>query len=296
MNQKTKRRIRTVLQMFGLENAARSVYRRGVQYRLEQRFGNQSEIEITVHNTKVRFATRDLYSKRMFLALQTASYEGAITQILAERMAKSRCFVDVGAHVGYYTCIASKIMRNGTVFAFEMDEDNLALLNQNIILNQCENVIVVQAAVTNVAGEVKYIKDTSKASSGFGLSVDQVRDQKYGTLVTVEGLVLDEYFETRPTTIPDLVKIDVEGAELQVLEGMKNLLDTVKPELFIEVHPEKILAFNTTVDSVVTLLLDAGYVVHEILKTLSAENVHELHLVGRDTRITENSILYAHKS
>lgn len=290
MKQKHKRLIREVLQTAGLEKPARFIYRKWSQYLLYQRYGNLQQVEIEVESVKVLFATEDLYSKRHLLSNRDDIYEAHITDLITHYMKTCKCFVDVGAHLGYYTCIASKLAPQAQIYAFEMDSQNFELLTKNIALNQAQNVDAYQVAVTNSNNEVQYIKETDSPSSGFELSNNPERDSRYGSLVSVKGVSLDAFFRDK-LLMPDLVKIDVEGAELQVLEGMRHLLQTANPQIFLEIHPEKILNFNATVAQVLDLLFSAGYEIYEHDK-LKSDSMHRL---STASVVSQNNVLHARK-
>lgn len=290
--QRQKRMLRRVLQTLKLEGVLRTIYRLIVRTRLRLRYGQQNTVELEFRGAKVKFSTDDLYSKRQFLTLQDETYEEPVTELLTERMCHARAFVDVGANLGYYTCIASKLMPEGQVYAFEMDDDNLELLGKNVRLNNTNNVRIIRGAVTNSSSPVQYIKDTAKASVGFGLTKHPEKDQVHGNLVSVDGIVLDEYFQDSPA--PDLYKIDVEGAELMVLQGMQRLLSAPHVEIFVEVHPDRILNFDANVSEVITLLIDHGFTIREVPK--SAKDAKAIKYVGRETVLRENNLLYATKS
>ena len=290
MKQKHKRFIRGILQTLRLEKPLRSVYRRWKQYNLYRKYGNLSQVEIEVEGVKVLFSTEDLYSKRHLLSNTEDIYEAHITHLITQRMTTCKCFVDVGAHIGYYTCIAAKLSPDARIYAFEMDRQNFELLQKNITLNQVQNIEAHQAAVTNSNDEAWYIKETDSPSSGFELSNNVESDSHFGILVSVEGISLDSFF-SKKTVLPDLIKIDVEGAELQVLEGMRQLLQTTNPQLFLEIHPEKILNFNATVAQVLELLFSCGYEVYEHEK-MKSDSVKRL---SPNSPVLQNNVLHAWK-
>ena len=138
-----------------------------------------------------------------------------------------RTVIDVGAHVGFYTVQAAKrVGRRGRVYAFEPAPENLRLLRRNIRRNRLRNVTVYPVAAGAGRGrrEFHLARHAELASvlNGFypHISADST------TTMTVEEVPVDSLVES-PVHI---VKVDVEGAELEVLRGMKRIL-TENPDV-----------------------------------------------------------------
>lgn len=130
---------------------------------------------------------------------------------------------DIGANVGLYTLAAAP--RAARVVAFEPLPRNLALLRRHLALNNMTNVEIVEAAVGTTDGTVHL-------SEGDSPSVAWVTPD--GAL-TVTALSLDEWVKGRADPAPDVVKIDVEGAEMDVLTGGQRSL-THGPAIILAVH------------------------------------------------------------
>jgi FkbM family methyltransferase len=136
--------------------------------------------------------------------------------------------IDVGAHIGKYTILAAKLSKK--VIAIEPNKENFTILERNIRLNRLNNVYALNLAAFNKNSKLKlYIGDTSGQHSIF---------KKYGNYQSVDGIKLDSLFKRLNIKKVDLIKIDVEGAEVQVLLGMleylkkrrvKNIIIEVKP-------------------------------------------------------------------
>ena len=148
--------------------------------------------------------------------------------------------VDIGAHMGRYTIISSKrVGKNGKVVAIEAHPGNFEMLNRNIKLNQLTNVIPLNYAVYSKETKIKlYIPGEE---SGYTV---------YNTIMSNRAGNEDKFVEVNATTLDYLlqlnqireeevnwVKIDVEGAEFEVLKGATNVLSKSKDiALLIEVH------------------------------------------------------------
>jgi FkbM family methyltransferase len=143
--------------------------------------------------------------------------------------------VDVGAHVGYFSLLAArKVGPNGKVFSFEPDPINYELLQRNINLNGYTNVTAVNAAVADAIG----------TRTLFQTTLDSGRHSTYhhglpeNGSVEVDTWTLDTFLESKDWPTVDLVKVDVEGAEVDVLNGMTVLLEKMSEiQLIVEFNP-----------------------------------------------------------
>ena len=148
--------------------------------------------------------------------------------------------VDIGAHIGLYTIISSKrVGTNGKVIAIEADPGNFEMLNRNIKLNQLTNVIALNYAVYSKETKIKLYLPSGE--SGF---------TKYNTIVSDWANNEDKFVEVNANTLDYLlqlnqireeevnwIKIDVEGAEFEVLKGATNVLSKSKDiALLMELH------------------------------------------------------------
>lgn len=141
------------------------------------------------------------------------------TKLFEKLVVKDMTIVDVGANIGYYTLMAAKLVGDkGEVFAFEPEPENYALLVRNIELNNYKNVIPVKKAVSSKTGKADLFLNRETGAHGFLPD----REGVIG-MTTVETISLDEYFKGRESPI-DIIKIDAEGAELAVLQGMQNII------------------------------------------------------------------------
>jgi FkbM family methyltransferase len=158
---------------------------------------------------------------------------------------------DVGANIGLWTLfIATRLKGRGQVVAFEPFARARTLLEQNLILNHIENTTVYSSALGNENGEVPFYPSVDGAISTSALAC---HDGPYGTErkplyvpIRTAGRVVDE----NTFLLPDAVKIDVEGAELAVLEGFSDSIWKRLKVLFVEVHPDLITALDGSVDAV----------------------------------------------
>ena len=152
--------------------------------------------------------------------------------------------VDIGAHMGRYTIISSKrVGANGKVVAIEADPSNFEMLNSNIKLNQLTNVTPLNYAVYSKETKIKlYLPDeesgyTMHHSIMSNYVFTKYKDKTGDKFVEVSANTLDYLLQLKGITDVNWVKIDVEGAEFEVLKGAHNVLSNSKDiSLLIEVH------------------------------------------------------------
>lgn|GEM_PF-2162999 len=147
------------------------------------------------------------------------SYEPETTRLISNLLKPGNTFVDVGAHLGYYTLLAKmKVGDAGRVFAFEPDPRYFQAIMRSLELNGIrEGVYVYQMAVSDKISSLTFFTDNA---GGLGnLFVPIIG----GRSITVDAVSLDEFFCKLGWPQIDLIKIDVEGAEEEVFIGMKEL-------------------------------------------------------------------------
>ncbi|MBI4232834.1 MAG: FkbM family methyltransferase [Chloroflexi bacterium] len=174
-----------------------------------------------------------VYSEAEFVY---GAYESDVASVIEKLVRPGMAVGDLGAHIGYFTLLMAKLVgASGKVYAFEPDPANYALLVENIALNGYHNIVPIQAAVADKAGEATLFLD--KAFSGSHSLYSQVPGVSKEA-VTVETTTLDLFFEREGWPRIHAVKMDIEGAEPAALAGMKQLLGRNPGlHLIIEANP-----------------------------------------------------------
>lgn len=150
---------------------------------------------------------------------------------------------DIGAFHGLYGLCAKKANK---VFMFEPDSSNSEIVNENIKLNNYEDRKLVPKAVHSITGEIGF-KSGGRANS----SIQQDCNEK------VSCVKIDDFAKSNPE--PDLIKIDVEGNELEVLKGAEDVLASSRPDVFVEIHHGIENQDRVKPEEVDRLMRDFGY-------------------------------------
>ena len=160
-------------------------------------------------------------------------YEGAKQACFAGHVAPGAVVFDIGANVGFYTLLASKLVGPaGKVVAFEPVPSNVAYLRRHLALNAVDNVEVVEAAVSDLEGEVAFQEGASN-------SVGRIAE---GGNLTIPSVTIDALIESGRLPPPTVIKMDVEGAEYRALMGAKRSLIQHRPILFLATHNPEVHA------------------------------------------------------
>lgn len=156
------------------------------------------------------------------------TYEPRVLDLLADCLRPGDVFWDVGAHAGFMVAAASRLVGpRGAVVAFEPNPENAHRLRRTIEMNGLINVTLREVALSSRVGTSDFFVPGSSSMGSL------VPSSGTGQRFTVETSTVDA--EARSLPAPALVKIDVEGSELDVLDGAEALLATHHPPLIIEI-------------------------------------------------------------
>lgn len=203
--------------------------------------------------------------------------------------------LDCGANIGLYSRYLVSVLGCARVHAFEPDPENLSLLARNLRLGGIENRVTVwPAAVGDVDGWQEFQIDDVQSASGTlsrasrGGPSEGRRNLGLRPLTrTVQCVSLDRLAAEGRISPPDVIKVDVEGAEDLLLEGARGLLERERPNLVIELHGAPVAR------EVLTSLLDLRYAcVGEVAESLDPSRRVRLGLELRDRICGPNDLKF----
>lgn len=189
-------------------------------------------------------------------------YNREIVALIKRLVTESMVFVDIGANIGEITMVAAKCVGDtGRVIAFEPVDHPADMLQKNVSDNQLLNVTVVRAGLSDKIGTCPIYESCGQ---------DTPHDENYGLnslyggpnespIQTVNITTLDEYLRRNPADRVDIIKIDVEGAELPCLRGAAGTLQLFRPHLIIEVQRKSAVAAGYDQCDVLDYLAKFGY-------------------------------------
>lgn len=194
-------------------------------------------------------------------------YEPYETYLLESVIEPGMTVVDIGANIGYYTVkFAKGVSTAGRVYAFEPDANNMALLKRNLTLNHIDNVTCEQAAVMDKEGELDlYLSDVNFGDHRSFESNEVALNAGFTRRSTkIRALALDDYLNG---TKVDLIKMDIQGAEVIALSGMLQTLSNPDIILFCEFWPYGILESGSSYEEFLDILYGMGFSLYEIDET-----------------------------
>lgn len=191
--------------------------------------------------------------KGVELALyQTGTYEKGTIQLLGDFLKKGSVFMDIGANIGLMSTIASKIVgEKGRVYAVEANPKTIEVLRHNCAINLCENIEILPIALASEKGSAILYENWNVNRGGASL-ISQ--GDEHGITVSKERL--DDLFS--PDSPVHLVKIDVEGFELEVLKGGIAWFKTQQPVFIIEVSTQRSNQEGATPESIMSFVANFG--------------------------------------
>jgi FkbM family methyltransferase len=188
-------------------------------------------------------------------------YEDPETEVFLKHLTEGDVFIDVGANCGYYTLLAHR--KCSQVFAFEPGRQFFKALQINLLLNSVTNATVLNYGLFSENKEAylklnrgKIILTDSESVKQTDLEAIRNHDPNFEK-VTIR--IFDEVREEIQISKVDFLKVDVEGAEVDVLRGMEKTLQEEHPKILLSVHPSKMKIFDKQNQDILNLLKQFKY-------------------------------------
>jgi len=191
-------------------------------------------------------------------------------RFLESKIKKGDNVIDIGANIGLYTVLFSKwVGISGKVYAIEPAPDNCELIKKTLEFNKIKNVELIQKAASD--NDEKALLDVSVDCTGYSLTNTKTSKQ-----IEIQCIKLDSYFSDKKI---DFVKIDAEGQELNVLKGMRHLLEK-EVKLMLEFDPDTHSDTNDPKETL-ELLESFGYGFTDIGRTGIIKQISKQELLTR---------------
>jgi FkbM family methyltransferase len=204
---------------------------------------------------------------------------------------KDMVVIDVGAHIGYYALTAARqVGPSGKVFAFEPDPHNYELFQKSILSSGYRNITAVNKAVSNRSGSSKLFINPD--SSGDRRIFNSADDRN---AITIDTVALDDFFKENELKV-DILKMDIEGAELAAFQGMSRLIKkSPHMKVFSEFYPEALKTFGYSPKEYLDGWVKLGYKIFYINEKQSRlepiRSDEACSVVKRDARLAINLLL-----
>ena len=212
-----------------------------------------NDMEILVRSPHKSIIGRSLLFKKI--------WEPDVTKFITSWIKPGMVALDIGADIGYYTLLFAKIVGpKGKIYSFEPIPEAKWYLDKNIKNNNLNNVKTFSFALFDKQGNV--CLEDPFIKSKINLSKKTLRDND----IMVEMKIFDSWRLNDITEKVDLVKIDVEGSEINTLRGMKATLQNEHPAILVEVHPHQLKSFGFIANDLVKFLKTFAYKITPINK------------------------------
>lgn len=165
------------------------------------------------------------------LHIISGSYEFKVRKLIEKFAREGKIIIDIGAHIGKYSILASKMNPDARIYAIEPERDNFNLLNKNIRLNKIKNVFPIKVALSDKKGMARLYKyKINTGAHSLKIKQEDFEVVKKDTLNNLFGKL----------NHIDLIKIDTEVSEFEILKGAKKLLSGKKiKNMIIEIDDIK---------------------------------------------------------
>jgi FkbM family methyltransferase len=205
-------------------------------------------IKRTIGGYDIRFPSR--YSR-----FYPAGYEPGLFKFIERNCLPGSTFLDCGAHFGLFSVVASKAVGEiGNVIAFEPMPEIRAILESVVSLNNCTNVKIRAEALSLERGKATFYLTGNDISNANSL----VRQDRHAGNITVPVTTIDQVRAEMNLRI-NCIKIDVEGAEYDLLRGASKTLRSDRPVLFLSLHPTALNNANVSLSEIWAFLNSNRY-------------------------------------
>lgn len=178
------------------------------------------------------------------------SYELAETNFFKKNIKSTDICFDIGGNIGYFSLLFAYLAPKGCVHVFEPIKLNLSMINTNAAINSMENLIINNSAVGSSRGSVKFSISEDSAYSSIK-NTGRIRELKS---ISVPLTTIDDYVKSNGIKRIDILKVDVEGAENLVLDGLIEVLSnpSKKPRfILMELYDDNLKVFNASIAKII---------------------------------------------
>jgi FkbM family methyltransferase len=193
-----------------------------------------NEAQIRFHNDNSTIASL-IYWKGL------NGYESATLKVWAALSKNSKIILDVGANFGLFGILSKGLNPEATLYFFEPLNRNITRIERNLALNNFKST-VIKAAVSDSVGTAEFFDISSSENTIGSLSKSHVQMHQHHTgikSVITNVITLDSFSESEKLKSIDLVKIDVEGFEIEVLNGFVQSIKKFRPLIIVEITNEE---------------------------------------------------------
>ena len=181
-------------------------------------------------------------------------------------------FYDLGANIGFYAFLANRFISTGKIYSFEPSPISRKIFEQHLAINKKlmlhNNISILPFAISDREQEISFSNNEQRRDGNTYISGSTAYTEAK-SIIIVKCFSIDELIE-QGYEIPDIIKVDVEGAEFDVLKGAVNTLKKYKPDILLATHECHLPGVK---DSCINFLMKLGY-------TLKYTGTHNMQVQG----------------
>ena len=198
--------------------------------------------------------TKDLIGWKIFF---TGEYERGTNRVLEQYVKEGDVVIEAGANMGSETLLLSRLTGKGKVYGFEPNPYRFDRLKTNVSINELTNVEVFEMAIGEKNGDISFhIYPKNFCNAGMS---SKYMDTPLTRKITVPQQTLDSFVESHNINKVDFLKMDIQGAEMDLLAGAATMIAKYKPIIFLEA-----LQIYNDIQAMYAELAKYGYTVHNI--------------------------------
>jgi FkbM family methyltransferase len=173
----------------------------------------------------------------------------------------SKCFFDIGAHIGIVTIpVALNMKSSGLVYSFEPSKKNLFFLKYHVKENNIKNVKIIDKIVSSkTKSNVKFYE--ANETTGMN-SIIKINEKNVTTMTKVKSVSLDDFCKSKNLK-PDILKVDIEGSEVDLLIGAKKIISKQKPIIFLSYHTKHLKKLGYKTNDMLEIIKELKYVAYD---------------------------------
>lgn len=232
---RAKNSIKSYYKKYGLNKSFRAVYHFAYQKMRKYQIDVLKQREVSVHGTKMITMENDPLGTSAELAI-FSSHEPITTKLISKYLRKNSVCLDIGGNIGYYALLEKKIIgKNGRIIVIEPSPENFKILKKNLKLEDNSTDLALNIAAGDKDGSIKFLLYKNAGNSS--MIVPEGMESKYpGQTIDVPIKKIDTIVDELKLEKLDFVRMDSEGYEYNILQGMKETLKKFRPIIQLEFH------------------------------------------------------------
>jgi len=176
--------------------------------------------------------------------------------------------VDLGGNIGTHSIIMSKIVYQGKVYTFEPQSLTYSILQNNLLLNKCDNVSAYRFAILNENHKTISMRPFSYVGPSINNGALRVDPNGF-----MGDFALTRTLDSFNFDHINFIKIDIQGSEVKALQGAKSTISKCRPYMLIEIEQIFLLHMGTTTKELIELIFSFDYALYKIVNNYSSDHI-----------------------